>query len=117
MHEGQRPRHLIGLFSWAFRSAQAIRHGLVTFASLRRQKRAGVNRGTAVAAAAAVTANFPRVFVACVLGLALSAPVTGQSVPPEEPGVLALQNGDFDKAASLFADALRQNPRNPSLQR
>jgi tetratricopeptide (TPR) repeat protein len=38
-----------------------------------------------------------------------------QTVAPVEAGILAIQAGDFDKAASIFADALRQNPRDPSL--
>ena len=75
-----------------------------------------MNSGTAVAPVAAVTANLRRILIACALGLVLAAPAAGQSAPPEEPGVLALQNGDFEKAAALFADALRKNPRNPTLQ-
>ena len=34
---------------------------------------------------------------------------------PLEAGILALQAGDSEKAATIFADALRQNPRDPSL--
>ena len=34
---------------------------------------------------------------------------------PLEAGILALQAGDSEKAATIFADALRQNPRDASL--
>ena len=61
------------------------------------------------------TIIFKRISLALVICLALIAPATGQSVAPEEAGVLALQAGDFDKAASIFADALRRNPRDPIL--
>jgi hypothetical protein len=52
-----------------------------------------------------------------VLALCLTAitPVNGQSVSPEEAGVEALQAGDFDRAAAIFAEALRANPRDPIL--
>jgi len=36
-------------------------------------------------------------------------------VTPLEAGILALQAGDSEKAATIFADALRQNPRDASL--
>ena len=49
------------------------------------------------------------------LCLALAASAEGQSVTPLESGILALQAGDSEKAATIFADALRQNPRDPSL--
>jgi hypothetical protein len=49
------------------------------------------------------------------LCLALAGSAEGQSVTPLESGVLALQAGDSEKAATIFADALRQNPRDPSL--
>ena len=49
------------------------------------------------------------------LSLALAGSAGGQSVTPLESGVLALQAGDSEKAATIFADALRQNPRDPSL--
>ena len=56
-----------------------------------------------------------RISIVLAVCLALAAPVAGQSVTPLEAGVLALQAGDSEKAASIFADALRQNPRDPSL--
>jgi len=56
-----------------------------------------------------------RISLAFAICLALAAPVAGQSLTPVESGVLALQAGDFDKAASIFGDALRRNPRDPSL--
>ena len=56
-----------------------------------------------------------RVLSAIPICLILAGPVAGQSIPPVEAGVLALQAGEFDKAASIFADALRQNPKDPSL--
>jgi hypothetical protein len=59
--------------------------------------------------------SFPRISLALALGLVLAAPVRGQSVTPVEAGVLALQAGDIDKAASIFAEGLRRNPRDPSL--
>ena len=49
------------------------------------------------------------------LCLALAASAEAQSVTPLEAGILALQAGDSEKAATIFADALRQNPRDPSL--
>jgi len=56
-----------------------------------------------------------RISLAVAACLALATPGAGQSVTPEEAGVVALQAGDFDKAASIFADALRRSPRDPSL--
>lgn len=58
---------------------------------------------------------FQRISLAIAMCLALGALVAGQSLTPEESGVLALQAGDYDKAASIFGDALRRNPRDPSL--
>jgi hypothetical protein len=58
---------------------------------------------------------FQRISIVFVVCLALAAPAAGQSPTPLEAGVLALQAGDSEKAASIFADALRQNPRDPSL--
>lgn len=58
---------------------------------------------------------FRRVSLAVVVCLALAAPVAGQSVSAEESGVLALQAGEFDKAASIFATALRRDPRDSRL--
>jgi len=49
------------------------------------------------------------------LCLALAASAEAQSVTPLEAGILALQAGDSEKAATIFADALRQNPRDASL--
>jgi len=60
----------------------------------------------------------PRFLTATAICLTLAGPVmkaAAQTVPPVEAGILALQAGEFDKAASIFADALRQNPRDPSL--
>jgi tetratricopeptide (TPR) repeat protein len=56
-----------------------------------------------------------RVVCALTVIVAFAVQAAAQAPPPEEAGILALQAGDFDKAASLFADALRQNPRNPTL--
>lgn len=53
--------------------------------------------------------------LAVAMCLMLGDPAAGQSVSPEEAGVLALQAGDIDKAASIFADALRRTPNNPTL--
>ena len=53
--------------------------------------------------------------LACTVCLLLAGPIAGQSVTPEEAGVLALQAGDIDKAASIFTDALRRSPRDPRL--
>jgi tetratricopeptide (TPR) repeat protein len=58
-----------------------------------------------------IVQRFVLAFAICLL----AAPVAGQSVTPVESGVLALQAGDFDKAASIFADALRRTPNDPSL--
>jgi tetratricopeptide (TPR) repeat protein len=68
-----------------------------------------------VAAGNDVTMIFQRISLALAICLALVVPVASQSVTPEEAGVLALQAGDFDKAASIFADALRRSPRDPGL--
>ena len=54
------------------------------------------------------------VFAFC-LALAAPAPAAAQSATPLEAGILALQAGDAEKAASIFADALRQSPQDPSL--
>jgi Tetratricopeptide repeat len=59
--------------------------------------------------------TFQRISLALAICVALAAPVTGQSVTPEEAGILALQTGDFDKAASIFAEALKRSPRDPRL--
>ena len=58
---------------------------------------------------------FRRISLAAAICAVLAIPVAGQSVAPEEAGVVALQAGDFDKAASIFADALRRTPNSPSL--
>jgi hypothetical protein len=54
--------------------------------------------------------------IAIAICVAVAAPIESQTVTPEQAGVLALQAGDFGKAASIFADALRHAPRDPSLQ-
>src|SRR5436190_18315394 len=59
--------------------------------------------------------TFQRVSIVLALCLALAGPLAGQSITPLEAGILALQAGDTVKAASIFAEALRQNPRDPSL--
>jgi tetratricopeptide (TPR) repeat protein len=59
--------------------------------------------------------TFQRISLALAICLALTVSVGGQSPTPLDAGVLALQAGDFDKAASIFADALRHTPRDPSL--
>src|ERR1700674_5341597 len=59
--------------------------------------------------------SFQRMSLALAICLALAVTVGGQSPTPLDAGVLALQAGDFDKAASIFADALRRTPRDPSL--
>jgi tetratricopeptide (TPR) repeat protein len=70
----------------------------------------------AVALANAMVGHLQRLALAGALALAVAGPAFAQAPPPEQAGVLALQAGDFDRAASLFADALRQSPRNPTLQ-
>ena len=59
--------------------------------------------------------TFQRVSIVLALCLALAGPLAGQSITPLEAGILALQAGDTVKAASIFAETLRQNPRDPSL--
>jgi tetratricopeptide (TPR) repeat protein len=56
-----------------------------------------------------------RISLPLAVCLALAAPAAGQPATPEEAGVLALQAGDFDKAASIFASASRRNPQDPAL--
>jgi hypothetical protein len=56
-----------------------------------------------------------RISLAFAICLALATPVAAQSVTPRDAGVLAIQAGEFEKAATIFADALRRTPRDPSL--
>src|SRR5687768_2930752 len=58
---------------------------------------------------------FQRIPLALAICLAPAAPVGAQTATPLDAGVLALQAGDFEKAATIFADALRRTPRDPSL--
>jgi hypothetical protein len=62
-----------------------------------------------------VTMIFQRILLALAICLAAATPVGAQTATPLDAGVLALQAGDFEKAATIFADALRRTPRDPSL--
>lgn len=55
-----------------------------------------------------------RIFVALAIVTTISAPAASQS-RAEQAAVQALQDGDADKAASAFAEALEQSPRDPRL--
>src|SRR5688572_29783160 len=59
-----------------------------------------------------IFARFPLALAIC---LALAEPVAAQSVKPKDAGVLAIQTGEFEKAATIFADALRRTPGDPVL--
>jgi tetratricopeptide (TPR) repeat protein len=45
----------------------------------------------------------------------MAAPAAGQSARPEDVAVQALHNGDADRAASAFAEALQHSPDDPRL--
>ena len=56
-----------------------------------------------------------RVTLAFSIVAGMAAPAASQSTRAEQVGVQALQDGDPDKAATAFAQALEQNPRDPRL--
>jgi tetratricopeptide (TPR) repeat protein len=56
-----------------------------------------------------------RVAVAIVFVVGSVVAVAGQASRAEQAGAQALQDGDADRAAALFADGLQQFPANPNL--
>jgi tetratricopeptide (TPR) repeat protein len=56
-----------------------------------------------------------RVTIAFAIVAGMAAPAASQPTRAEQVAIQALQDGDGDKAASAFAEALRQSPRDPRL--
>jgi hypothetical protein len=61
------------------------------------------------------TAIVRRVTIALAIVAAVTAPASGQPTRAEGVALQALQDGDADKAATAFAEALAQSPRDPRL--
>jgi hypothetical protein len=53
--------------------------------------------------------------MACAIVAGIAAPAASQPTRAEQVAVQALQDGDADKAARAFAEALAQSPRDPRL--